>query len=203
MNKNCRLKLNAYDKTKDGSANLVYGAKLDTEGIFFEISQKKIIEWLRINQIIREEQVPDLNDDLAVKKWFAEYVHSDEISMFGDVDENESITKNVFGLLHSMSHAFIRMAGELSGLSSNSLTEIIIVETASIFIYAQTSQGIPLKKVFGGGGDVRFWRAYQKAIADVRVDFKPEGLDEYWLNEAKTFNDETRIMIGEIENYYI
>lgn len=91
MNKNCRLKLNAYDKTKDGSANLVYGAKLDTEGIFFEISQKKIIEWLRINQIIREEQVPDLNDDLAVKKWFAEYVHSDEISMFGDVDENESI----------------------------------------------------------------------------------------------------------------
>jgi len=200
MNKNCRLKLNAYDKTKDGSANLVYGAKLDTEGIFFEISQKKIIEWLRINQIIREEQVPDLNDDLAVKKWFAEYVHSDEISMFGDVDENESITKNVFGLLHSMSHAFIRMAGELSGLSSNSLTEIIIVETASIFIYAQTSQGIPLKKVFGGGGDVRFWRAYQKAIADVRVDFKPEGLDEYWLNEAKTFNDETRIMIGEIEN---
>lgn len=79
MNKNCRLKLNAYDKTKDGSANLVYGVKLDTEGILFEISQKKIIEWLRINQIIREEQVPDLNDDLAVKKWFAEYVHSDEI----------------------------------------------------------------------------------------------------------------------------
>ena len=57
-----------------------------------------------------------------------------------------------------------------------------------------------IKKVFGGGGDVRFWRAYQKAIADVRPDFKPEGLDEYWLNEAKTFNEEVRIMIGEIEN---
>ena len=63
-----------------------------------------------------------------------------------------------------------------------------------------TEQRREIKKVFGGGGDVRFWRAYQKAIADVRVDFKPEGLDEYWLNEAKTFNDETRIMIGEIEN---
>ena len=63
-----------------------------------------------------------------------------------------------------------------------------------------TEQRKEIKKVFGGGGDVRFWRAYQKAIADVRVDFKPEGLDEYWLNEAKTFNDETRIMIGEIEN---
>ena len=57
-----------------------------------------------------------------------------------------------------------------------------------------------IKKVFGGGGDVRFWRAYQKAISDARPDFKPEGLDEYWLNEAKTFNETTRIMIGEIEN---
>ena len=57
-----------------------------------------------------------------------------------------------------------------------------------------------IKKVFGGGGDVRFWRAFQKAIADARPDFKPEGLEDYWLNEAKTFNETTRIMIGEIEN---
>lgn len=63
---------------------------------------------------------------------------------------------------------------------------------------AEKRKGI--KKVFGGGGDVRFWRAYQKAIADARPDFKPQGLDEYWLNEAKTFNETTRIMIGEIEN---
>ena len=148
-NKNCRLKLNAFDRSKDGTANLVYGAKLDTEGILFEISQKKIIEWLYANKIIREEQVPDLDDELTVKSWFAEYVHSDVISMFGDIDESEVITKNVFALLHSMSHAFIKSAGELSGLSGNSLTEIIIVETASIFIYAQTSQGIPLGALSG------------------------------------------------------
>mgnify|MGYP000908787270 FL=1 len=148
-NKNCRLKLNAFDRSKDGTANLVYGAQLDTEGILFEISQKKIIEWLYANKIIREEQVPDLDDELAIKNWFAEYVHSDVISMFGDIDESEVITKNVFALLHSMSHAFIKAAGELSGLSGNSLTEIIIVETASIFIYAQTSQGIPLGALSG------------------------------------------------------
>lgn len=149
MNKNCRLKLNAYDKTKDGTANLVYGTKLDTEGILFEISQKKIIEWLRVNHIIRDEQVPDLDDELAVKKWFSEYVHSDAVPMFGEIEGGEYITKNVFGLLHSMSHALMRTAGEISGLSSNSLTEIIIVETASIFIYAQTSQGIPLGALSG------------------------------------------------------
>ena len=148
-NKQCRLKLNAYDKTRDGTANLVYGAKLDTEGILFEIDRKKIVEWLYANGIITEEQLPDLDDDVSVKKWFAEYVHSDVISMFGEIDEDEVITKNVFALLHSMSHAFMNAAGELSGLSSNSLTEIIIVETASIFIYAQTSQGIPLGALSG------------------------------------------------------
>ncbi len=148
-NKNCRLKLNAYDRSKDGTANLVYGSKLDTEGILFEISQRKIIEWLFANGIIREEQLPDLEDEVSVKKWFAEYVHSDVISMFGSVDEGELITKSVFGLLHSMSHAFIKTAGELSGLSGNSLTEMIIVETASIFIYAQSSQGITLGALSG------------------------------------------------------
>ena len=64
----------------------------------------------------------------------------------------------------------------------------------------EAEQRKEIKKVFGGGGDIRFWRAYQKAIAEARPDFKPDGLDEYWLNEAKTFNDTTRIMIGEIEN---
>lgn len=148
-NKNCRLKLNAYDRTRDGTANLVYGAKLDTEGILFEISQRKIVEWLYENNIISEEQLPDLDGDVSVKKWFAQYVHSDVISMFGEIDDSEKITKNVFALLHSMSHAFMNAAGELSGLSSNSLTEIILVETASIFIYAQTSQGIPLGALSG------------------------------------------------------
>ena len=148
-NKNCRLKLNAYDRTRDGTANLVYGAKLDTEGILFEISQRKIVEWLYENNIISEEQLPDLDDDISVKKWFAQYVHSDVISMFGEIDDSEKITKNVFALLHSMSHAFMNSAGELSGLFGNSLTEIILVETASIFIYAQTSQGIPLGALSG------------------------------------------------------
>jgi hypothetical protein len=62
-NPRCRLKLNAYDKTRDGTANLVYGAKLDTEGILFEIDRRKVIEWLYANQIILEEQLPDLDDE--------------------------------------------------------------------------------------------------------------------------------------------
>lgn len=149
QNKKCRLKLNAFDRAKDINATLVYGAKLETEGILFEISQSKIIEWLYKNKIIEEEQLPDLDDEVSVKKWYAEYVNGNAVSMFGEIDEAEKITKNVFSLLHSMSHAFIKTAGEISGLSSNSLTEIIIVETASIFVYAQTTQALPLGALSG------------------------------------------------------
>lgn len=148
-NKNCKLKLNAYDKTKDGTANIAFGAKLETEGILFEIDKVKIIKWLLINGIITDEQVPDLEDSISVKKWFSENVSGEAISMFGEIEEDKVITKYVFELLHSISHAFMKTSGELSGLAVNSLTEIIFVETASIFIYAQTSQGIPLGALSG------------------------------------------------------
>ena len=52
-----------------------------------------------------------------------------------------------------------------------------------------------LRGYFGGGADTRFWRAYQKAIADMRPDFKPEGLDEFWQNENKMYNEETIMML--------
>lgn len=167
QNSKCRLKLNAYDKSKDGNANLVYGAQLETEGILFEISQRKIIEWLRINNVITEEQMPDLEDELAIKKWFAENIKGDVISIFGEIEESERITKYVYGLLHSMSHAFIKTAGEISGLAGNSLTEIIIVETASIFMYAQTTQAVPLGAL-SGMAENNYAQFLNKVYADTR-----------------------------------
>lgn len=56
-----------------------------------------------------------------------------------------------------------------------------------------------LRSYFGGGADTRFWRTFQKAISDVRDDYNPEGLDEYWRDEAKTFNEESHRLLREIE----
>lgn len=57
-----------------------------------------------------------------------------------------------------------------------------------------------LRGYFGGGADTRFWRAYQKAVADARPDFNPDGLEDYWQNEAKVYNEETKSMLREIES---
>ena len=143
------LKLVAFDRDADTDRHLAYGTKLETEGILFDIDRVKILKWLLCNNIIAENQMPDIEDETAVKKWFAQNVHSENISTFGGIDDNDPITKNVFLLLHSMSHAFINTAGEMSGISANSLTEIIFVETCSIFVYSQSGQGQILGSLSG------------------------------------------------------
>lgn len=57
-----------------------------------------------------------------------------------------------------------------------------------------------LRGYFGGGADTRFWRAYQKAVSNARPDFNPDGLEEYWQNETKIYNEETKSMLREIES---
>lgn len=52
---------------------------------------------------------------------------------------------------------------------------------------------------FGSGGDKRFWRAFQLAIADARPDFAPEGLQEFWADEAKAFNNESIQLLRDIQ----
>ena len=160
------LKLVAFDKYKDNSS-LVYGAKLETEGILFEIDRVKILNWLLINEVITEAEMPDVEDEVAVKEWFAENVHSELVNIFSGVDEGEKITKNVFGLLHSISHAFMKTAGEISGLEDTSLTEVIILETTSIFIYAQTSQGTPLGAL-SGMIETNYYNFLQKTITETK-----------------------------------
>ena len=56
-----------------------------------------------------------------------------------------------------------------------------------------------LRGFFGGGADTRFWRAYQKAISDARSDFNPVGLNDYWQNEAKMYNQESIEYIKDIK----
>ncbi|MFG6393113.1 MAG: DGQHR domain-containing protein [Lachnospiraceae bacterium] len=56
-----------------------------------------------------------------------------------------------------------------------------------------------LRGYFGGRADNRFWRAFQREIAKERSDFAPDGLSEYWENEAKTYNADSMTYLREIE----
>ena len=56
-----------------------------------------------------------------------------------------------------------------------------------------------LKGFLGGSADNKFWRSFQKVIADKCDDFDPDGLKEYIENETKQYNNVSREYLSFIE----
>ena len=64
-----------------------------------------------------------------------------------------------------------------------------------------SEQKLDLRKSYGTGGRAKYWRTLQKAINETLPDFNPKGLDKYWNDEAKAFNEESFKMIRDMETY--
>lgn len=58
-----------------------------------------------------------------------------------------------------------------------------------------------LRKTYGQGGDLKYWRTLQKYIRDTYPEFTPVGLDEYLQKEKREFNEEAFKIIREIEQF--
>lgn len=58
-----------------------------------------------------------------------------------------------------------------------------------------------LRKSYGVAGRTRIWRTLQKRINAVRPDFQPEGLEKYWKDEDKRYNEESFKIIRDIETF--
>lgn len=69
------------------------------------------------------------------------------------------------------------------------------------FKQLSNEQKVELRKSYGTGGRARYWRTLQKAIHQIRPDFYPKGMDKYWNDEAKAFNEESFKMIRDLETY--
>ncbi len=58
-----------------------------------------------------------------------------------------------------------------------------------------------IKKSYGIGGRTKVWRTLQREINKQRSDFFPDGLDRYWKDEDKRFNEESFKFIRDIETF--
>ncbi|WP_196889932.1 DGQHR domain-containing protein [Aureivirga sp. CE67] len=56
-----------------------------------------------------------------------------------------------------------------------------------------------LRKAYGTGGYLKYWRTLQIAVRDSHEEFTPDGLDDYIKKEAKEFNSKSFTLIGDIE----
>lgn len=128
----------------------VYAVKLNTEGILIEFDKVKILNWLVKNNFIDKNDLPtDMDDETKLKEWFINNIEVDKIPTFNDINKDQHPkTSYVYNLLHSISHALIKQAGDLCGLDKNSLSEYIFPQVPAIFIYCQNSQGLSLGALF-------------------------------------------------------
>lgn len=142
------VQLHALKEEKNGRKN-IYATKLNTEGVLFEFDRKKIIQWLLANDVINEDEAPDLESEEEIKIWFLNNIKPSLIHPFSTIDETESKeTYYVYRLIHSISHLLIRAAADIGGLGKDSLSEYIFSGIPAILIYCQNSQGFNLGSLF-------------------------------------------------------
>lgn len=143
-----RLTLRGLKEERPGVKN-IYGVKLNTEGILFELDRAKVISWMIQNGILDENLAPDLNDEEALKLWFLNNINLEAITTFSSIDaQTYKYTSYVYNLVHSIAHALIKDSEDYSGLDKNSLGEYLFPNVPGFFIYCQNSQGTSLGSMF-------------------------------------------------------
>lgn len=105
----------------------------EAEGILLELDRAAIANWLHSNRIIQ-----DIPADL--KPWFLQNVKQEQITTFSGAIE-EGVTKSVFGLTHTISHALHKRISEMSGLGVGSVGELLFPNIPAILLYSHETTG--------------------------------------------------------------
>lgn len=129
----------------------IYATRLETEGVLFELDRKKVLNWLLENKLIQHEDLPQDMSDYGIKMWFLDRIRLDRITPFSPIDESDIygvITKKVYTLIHSISHALINEASEICGLDKSSLSEYILINIPAVFVYCSNSQGFNMGALY-------------------------------------------------------
>lgn len=106
-----------------------------SEGIMLDLNRQAIVKWLRDNGVITETPSPE-----SLRSWFFNNVKLDQIRTFSGVME-EGITKNVFGLMHTISHALHKKISVPSGLGVDSVGELLFPNIPAILLYSHEAAG--------------------------------------------------------------
>ena len=130
----------------------IYAHNYETEGIVFEISRKRILEWLLKNKIVDpiQNNLPnDLNNEEDLKLWFINNIRTDLLSPFRPITKDgHRITYYLHTLVHTISHILLRNAESLCGLDKNSLKEYLFPIIPSFIIYSLKTHDFPLGAFF-------------------------------------------------------
>ncbi|WP_143403004.1 DUF1998 domain-containing protein [Gemmiger sp. An120] len=176
-----RIKLRGFPREME--RRNIYAARLETEGVLFEIDRKRIIDWLLENRFISDLDKPKSESEYDLKLWFLDRIQAGLITPFTEIDNTSDkgrITKAVYTLIHSISHALIREAAEVCGLDKSSLSEYILPNIPAIFIYCANSQGFSMGALYSA-----FQSQFDKWLKHAKENSKKCIFDPICINHDK------------------
>ncbi|WP_226023653.1 hypothetical protein [Halomicrobium salinisoli] len=118
----------------------IFAKTNDAEAVMLTLDQQAVFEWVEENFDIKFNI-----DDL--ERWYLTKVT--DPGRFGKLDpETEPVSRAVFTLLHTYSHAVIEAIGALSGYGRESLVEHLLPRTLSTIIYKRADTDYSLGSIF-------------------------------------------------------
>ena len=120
--------IDEFDKTR--SKIPIYLTQNKSEGLLLGIDRRKIIDFLVERGTVKDP--PKLGKE---KEWFIKNVDPTKISRFSGV-QDEGITKDVFGIIHTISHALMKQIPEQCGIGINQIGEALFPSIPAILIFS-------------------------------------------------------------------
>ncbi len=150
-NEKDKFKLCAFPTFNEMGIPSFYNVRTLTEGILIDIDKSRLYNYIK-EKYSRTKQF--YFKDIAgsdLELWFMDSNNIDLslIKKFEEIDSTTGTvasfyTKDIYSLLHTISHMMINTISKFCGIDKSSLSEMIFINTASIFIYSQSNQGAVL-----------------------------------------------------------
>jgi len=129
----CRLNTFPADADHQGKFP-IFVDLVQADAIIVSLNARRIWDWLEINGFSPTISAFATNLDRARRAHFVEVF--DGLSLRQPLTRDTAEARMVFGLLHSMSHVFVRRAALLCGLDRTSLSEYVLPKALTFAIYS-------------------------------------------------------------------
>lgn len=133
----CRL--NPFPAERDhGGKFPIYIDKVQADALLLSLDPDRVCTWLERNG--HRVTIPDGNDPAVARRAYFVQLF-DDVPLHQTLQADRPQARMVFGLLHTLSHIFVRQAALLCGLDQTSLSEYLMPRTLSFAIYCNHRSG--------------------------------------------------------------
>jgi len=147
-------KLNTFRDRTGGY--LVYADIAETEALFIKLSAVKVADWLNSRGFKLTPYSDEVSARIAILK-------SAELPKIGQPLDEITVGSEVFSLIHSYAHRFIRLGAAWAGIDRNSLSELLVPLHLGFYVYAAARGDFVL-----GGLQAVFESDLDKLLLDIR-----------------------------------